>query len=263
MIRQTGIAAIVWGCLTIGTAQVARGQGRVIQGRVSDSTGMAVSYAGIYERSVGRIAATDSGTFRLELKGKGRLRLEVRRIGFRPATIDLPAGGDTLIGIVMSPVENMLPSMVIQVARTLRGLESRGFYRRMQERERGVNVGHFITIEDIERRNPYRFTQMLDNLPGVRIIRLPVDQTNCLTDHDPACRVPVSVSSGCAMTVYLDGQRLNPLGGDACQAFARGVDELVQSQHIAGIEVYSSAGRVPAEFQSMVGRGGAILIWTR
>ena len=263
MMKRIGAATVLWSVLTMATAGGLHAQGRVIQGRVSDSTGMAVAYAGIYERSIGRVAASDSGSFRLQLKGSGRARLEVRRIGFKPATIDVPAGGDTVLAIVMSPVENQLPNMVIQVARTLRNLENRGFYRRMQDRERGVNVGHFITIEDIERRNPYRFTQMLDNLPGVRVIRLPVDYTNCLTDQDPACRVPVSVSSGCAMSVYLDGQRLNPLGGDACQAFARGIDELVQSQHVAGIEVYSSGGKVPPEFQSMVGRGGAIVIWTK
>ncbi|HSA57306.1 MAG TPA: carboxypeptidase-like regulatory domain-containing protein [Gemmatimonadaceae bacterium] len=231
---------------------------RVIHGRVTDPTGAPVTFAGVYA-SGARVVANDTGYFRLEARARDVIRLDVRRIGFKAAQLVVPAGGDTTVVVTMEPVEQMLESVRVQANQTIRTLATRGFYRRLHDQERGINSGVFITVDDIDRRKPHRITQMFEGLQGVRIVRVGGE---CLMEHDPRCRAPVN-SSGCAMAVYLDGRRLNPMRQESCESYAVGIDELALSTHVAGIEVYSRSGKVPPEYQSLVGRGGAILIWTR
>ena len=74
--------------------------------------------------------------------------------------------------------------------------------------------------------------------------------------------------NNCPMTVIVDGNRLNRLGGGeknevGAVSWATGIDDLVSPGSIAGIELYTSAGRVPPEYQRLIGNCGVILIWTK
>jgi len=137
-------------------------------------------------------------------------------------------------------------------------LELHGFYRRMQDRENGVNTGVFIRQEEIERRNPSRFTQLLEGIPSMRLIR----SGACGTLW--RCYAPRG-ADGCYMSVFLDGHRLNPLHVPPHENpwLRRDFpDELISPGGIAGIEVYARVNQAPPQYQGLAGCG-VILVWTK
>jgi hypothetical protein len=196
--------------------------------------------------------------------------VQIRRLGFVPAQVKLEAGGDTSLLVHLIPTAQALAETMVAVSQAYRSLELNGFYRRLQDKEKGINAGHFITLEEIEQRKPYRVTHLFDGLAGVKMQRIISASRGgpetCLR-LDPECIAP-SGSNNCAVTVYLNGMRLNALRGPKSgeigeMSWASGIDNLVSWSAVSGIEVYSSASRIPPEYQRMSGLCGAILIWTK
>lgn len=220
--------------------------------------GQPVPYANVGVNGVRRMA-DDSGRLAIDIAPPQRLVLDVRRIGFRPRHVEVDAIGDSTVAIELEPSVQHLAGSTITAAQPRKSLELSGFYRRSQDREKGINAGTFLTEEDIERRNPHRITQMFEGLPSVAVRK---KTAGCLTDHDRRCWAPVG-RGNCAMTVYLDGRRLNSIRVRDELAYAVGMDEIVLPTHVAGIEVYASAGRAPPEYQSLAGFCGVILLWTK
>jgi hypothetical protein len=186
------------------------------------------------------------------------ITLEVRRFGFKPQQVTVPRGtADTSITVLLVPIAHTLPEAVVEAERN-HNLELRGFYRRLADREKGVNSGQFITQEEIMRRNPARFTLLVEAISGVHVRRF--GNCNILV----RCWIPQG-SGGCFMSIFLDGVRLNRLRFDPKEnpwektAYP---DEMLSPSSIAGIEVYTTAGRVPPEYKALAGCG-AILVWTR
>jgi outer membrane cobalamin receptor len=131
-------------------------------------------------------------------------------------------------------------TQVVRAQQQVRVLETRGFYSRMLDKERGALVGEFVMPEEIEMRSPQRVTQLLEQRSGIQVRRMGSCQviTTCYR---------VMGQGGCAATVYLDGQRLNRLGTAASDASgAPAIDELIPVTAVSAIEVYprgSSARR--------------------
>ena len=55
------------------------------------------------------------------------------------------------------------------------------------------------------------------------------------------------------MPIYIDGMRL----------FGQTLNDAIHPSDIGGIEVYSSAARLPAQFRGVDAGCGVILVWTR
>jgi hypothetical protein len=257
---------------TLGFAvTTVQGQGtdrRLLRGSVVDTAGVPVPFANLLQSGGRRVFADDSGRFTAELRARDRVTFDVRRIGYRPSALVVPPGNDTVVTVVLVPTAVELEGRVVTGTPEAPGLRMAGFYRRLQDREKGINAGHFLTAEDIERRKPTRITQMLEGLPGVRVMRFRMSLgkmstgSECMSQSDPRCWVPVGAGN-CPMMVYVDGRRLNTLRTHSSDAWAFGVDEVALPTHVAGIEVYSTAGRVPPEYQLLSGTCGAVLIWTK
>ncbi len=232
---------------------------RVISGAVTDSGGNYIPYATL---QVGREfgALTDTrGRFELRIPPGIVAKIDVRRIGFLPAHVELPPGSDTTLVIRLAGLALPLAAQRIEAAR-VRTLESRGFYARMAERQQGSNSGEFVTPEEIEQRNASRPTQLLDAHHGVLVRRS--GSCNIMV----RCWAPFG-PDGCMATIYLDGVRLNPLG-EATSSFRRQVepiylDDLINPSTIAGIEIYARGVRAPAHYQALNGNCAIVLIWTR
>jgi hypothetical protein len=243
---------------------------RLVRGAVTDTSGIGVPYVNIRtgrEMSV----SDDSGRFSMTLRDRKTTRLEFRRIGYLPVDAQLVAGGDTALSVTLIPSPRLLPAAAVQVSERIRTLERRGFYRRMAEREKGVNTGHFITAEEIEIRNfPTKVTALFEGITSVRI-----------HTSDRGLRTPMG-TGGCVMTTYLDGVRLvayaqqrlsEPTGFYDRQKLGpprsepspgnSGLDGLIHTGSVAGIEVYPRGNQAPPQFQSLNGNCGVILIWTR
>ena len=261
MILHTVVRAAALG-VVLSTAVHA--QGRAIHGVVVDSAGQPVSYANIIATgSQRRIAAGPDGAFRLAMDSSAKREIEVRRIGYQPVTVRLDAWPDTALRVVMVAATRTLSTITVAVERSA-SLAMRGFYERLNDVERGINYGYFITPEEIERRKGSRPTDLMAGLPSIRVRRV--------RTGDPRFPGPldrqgweVQGQGSCRMEVYIDGIRLaTPTKWkqqlDESHMF---LDELVAMNTIAGIEVYPRSVQAPPKYQSMNGLCGVILIWTK
>ena len=244
--------------LAVSTGAAGAQGTRVITGIVRDTSGVPIPYVSI--RLDARLVATDdSGRFRLQVDPSKRLTLQIRRLGFAPTDLRIEAGTDTTVVLALIALTQTLPGRTVATTSVYRSLELHGFYRRLRDKESGINAGHFISVDDIEQRKPPRVTHLIDGLGGVRMARTGFGSSACLIPNSD-CIAPVGPNN-CPITVYLNGTRLNPVR--ASNSFATGIDDLVGWSAVAGIEIYSSAGRVPPEYQRLSGTCGAILIWTK
>jgi hypothetical protein len=221
---------------------------RTVSGVVMDSSRMRLAYANL---TVGqtRTISDDSGRFVLRAVSREPFRFLVRRIGFHVTEVSLPAGADTAISVVMAQSAVRLSTVTV-VAPGSAKLETRGFYDRMRDVERGINRGYFVTPEDLEQRRPNFITQMFEGYPSIRVSRRIGGEMYA----------EILGTGNCRMTVYLDGIRivgkLNPRAEDP-------VNMMVKPNEIAGAEIYPRGVGAPPQYQSLNGACGIVLIWTK
>lgn len=199
------------------------------------------------------------GRFLLTDIPAGSRRLEVSLLGYatRSDSVHVPPGSLlTLdIGLTVEPVR--LPPITVSVEARNLDLELVGFYER-RARERGV----FFTQEAIEERNAASVVDMFEGLPGVRIvIEQGIRRAVALTGrramsliYDPR----TDPSTPCYPAVWLNGMPVHHGATDE-PAF---LDNLTTPGDVAGIEIYSSAARIPVQY-NVAGACGVIVIWTR
>jgi hypothetical protein len=79
---------------------------------------------------------------------------------------------------------------------------------------------------------------------------------------EPQARTIVLGRGGCAMTVLVDGQRINLDLTKLERAVP--IDELVSGRTVAAVEIYPSTANAPSELIPLTGGGscGIIAIWT-
>ena len=223
----------------IGGAQAFGG----LRGMVRDSLGGGVTGAQVALEGATSRAVTDAaGEFRFSRLPPGDVVVNVRRLGYKPASARsrIESGTDTRIELELSPIAARLP--VIEVRGKGQVYDSRlaGFNTR---REKGV--GHFVTRERLDALSSARFVDVLREIPGVRMRTL----------------------RGGVTTVSLRGARCSPLvfiDGFAATAGAFDLD-MIDLASVEGIEVYSGVASLPAEFQSVRGLEscGVIAVWSR
>lgn len=218
---------------------VAAEPGRRITTR-SDADGWYVACGVPMGRSV-RVAAEaatgGAGSGRAAFREEPALaRIDVR---LQPRALAGPVDPDSVI--TLDPIVAAVPP------RGMFGLA--GFHRRKEQ-----GIGRFIDRQDIEDRNPVRLTDLLREVPGLRLL---CDPGACKIQFERA-KPPLGLSD-CPVLYFVDGTPF-PM------TFP---DEYLAPDHIEGIEVHTSA-TVPAEYNRMVGstetgspRCGVILIWTR
>lgn len=216
-----------------------------IRGVVRDSSGRAI--IGVQVALPGsslRIETDDEGEFELGKIRPGMLTMRFLRLGYRPDTVSLLvlAGRIVPLDVTLSMLPRQLSPVVVQGRSDLTGWR-REFYHR-----RDMGGGHFITRDDIEKRNPGYMTDMFRSLPGVQIrpgqgiirnqVRFRGNQT-------------------CAPLTWLDGA---PLASGEFD-----LDALVPNS-IEAIEIYPGS-TVPPRFAVSPGIGqrtcGAIVMWSR
>lgn len=248
--RYSG-AALLSGVLVSLSAGVVQAQDghRVLRGQVRDSREIPVGYARVHVSPLLSTVTDDSGYFALRRAPRRQFGVDVRRMGFRSERITIPGGSDTTVVIVLHPLAQSLEATVIQAQRLAVGLERRGFYERLRDSERGIGRGTFFTSEDLERRGALRVTEMMADVPGVRV------RKTCLRSD---CNLPVGTGD-CPLTVYLDGGRLTSASGRPTGL----IDELVGVHSVAGVEVYPRALNAPLKYPSVSGTCGVIVIWTK
>lgn len=216
---------------------------RTLTGYVRDAEGVPLSGATIEIAGTRSSATSDaSGGFRIQRAPAGRLIIQARRIGFRPAetSIQMPSSGDATLEVVMERTVPILDPVLVEGLRARSNMRLAAFYDR---REKGL--GHFFTREDIDRRSPMRTTDLLRTLPGVRLRTI-----------DASRSVVFFRGSSCPPMVYIDGSPMNAGYFDP---------DLITVNSIEGIEVYPGPSTVPPQFTEsrQMGSCGVIVIWSR
>ncbi|WP_420633958.1 carboxypeptidase regulatory-like domain-containing protein [Candidatus Palauibacter sp.] len=253
--------------LVFGKIRTGRLIGQVLDGRTHQP--VATAAVSVAERE--EAAETNRrGRFVLSGLPVGDYELSVRHLGYAPLThpVTVRRGLTTEVEVDLSPDPVALEPLVATVTRPRR-LEINGFYERKYWGEL-VAGGTFFTAEDIERRSPLRITHMIADAPGVRL-------ANCdMRGH--GCKLYSTTKSrgfsnqGCKLNIYLDGniairgskERWSLTSGGGTDVNPReSINDLVLPTEIAGIEVYTGAGSLAAEFGGPDSRCGAVAIWTK
>lgn len=209
---------------------------------VSAETGEPLPRAQVYLDSLRRGVITDSaGRFRLPDVPAGVRTVRVRLIGFASAATQVELRRDVITDVTFLLDREALwvEELTVTVPRGSAGkLDRVGFERR---KSRGVGV--FVTPEQIERLNPDNPSDLLRNLPGVRVGRpvLGRSRVQVVRGHNE-----------CSPMIYLDGQK------------ARGlyIDQL-RKEDVLALEVYRGASEIPAEFAFQLNGCGVVVVWTQ
>lgn len=213
-----------------------------VKGVVRDSSGVAVEGAQVFVTGSPMRGETDAeGVFILAKAAAGPMTVHVRRIGFTPDSqvVNILAGSNVDAEFRLRRLAVELTPVVVLGRKELTGRMA-GFYQRMSR-----GHGHFITREAVERRNPSNMTDLFRMIPGARV------ETRGFN------RQVRFRGSRCAPLTWLDGSPL----------YAGEFDlDSVDPRSFEGIEIYSGAASVPAEFQgnrSLSSACGTVILWSR
>lgn len=211
---------------------------------VVDSLGRSVSGAELtVEGTTVRGVTDERGEIRFTSVRGGPATIRVRRLGFRPAAVDIIVDQRVPVTsiVTLSQIPQRLATIVVKGGTNYTGRMA-GFYQR-----RDLGIGHFVSRERLEHDNPSQLTDIFRRLPGVQIT-----STRFIRN---AIRFRGN-GGGCWPLVWLDGAPLPTAEFD--------LDFLTPSS-IEGIEVYSGISQIPPQFMGSRGLGscGVIVVWSR
>jgi protocatechuate 3,4-dioxygenase beta subunit len=241
------------------SSSVAAGSGTAsLRGTVVGGDGRPMRDAVVSVLGTPRSAHTDgAGAFRIDHIPAGTRTIEVRAIGLLPMTVSMDfatnAARDTTLSLSrqaqpLKPVavkgSAILPSWMVRS-----GFET----RRLQ------GMGAFVTEQDIARHG---FSDLISVLQGVRGVNVQWGGTGKTGGISFPLPYLLGVSSlqgslRCRPNFFLDGAPFP-------RSDFKGLSSIVQPGQIKGIEVYSSPGTIPAQYDLTSSTGcGSIVIWTR
>lgn len=259
--RPAGTAAVLCQLAALvllpatGTAQHASIDA-TIHGRViEEGTEQPISDAWVrlldaQRRTLGSIRTDDEGRFSFTRVNPGPLAFRVARIGFREITTPYwrVASGESLAVTVRLDVTAVLlaPLEITGLTRS-RSPMLAAFYNRL-DRQLG---GTFFSREDIERRRPAQVTDLLVDVPGLRLQGGSTIGSRIVTFDRT---LPGTGGGACPVQVYVDGMQAK---GEVW------LNDLASPAGLEGMEVYKGLATVPPEFHTPEARCGVIALWTR
>jgi hypothetical protein len=191
-----------------------------------------------------------NGLFRLQAPEPGSYYVLTEALGYQPiidGILDLDEGGSISVELWVRPKPIVLDSMLVAVERVMifQQLETVGFNERQ-----ATGFGHFITPEEIQRRNPTYMADLFRNTPGISLVG-----GGSFTGTDVLFRNASVRGGDCSPQVYVDGVLANTSFG--------GLESVVDINQIAAVEVYTRASNVPSQWGGTNAGCGVLLIWTR
>lgn len=199
--------------------------------------GAQLSILGTTQRAV----TDERGSFEITGLAPGTFTLEARFLGFAPkdVAVDLVAHRTRYVAVVMDQPVVALQAVTIYGHPTAR--DPNGFYERVKS-----GMGRYFTRQDIERRNPFRLSDMFTAMAGVSVYQVGAFGHRVVMGG--------GAHGNCVPTVYVDGVRLAMAGeGD--------IDSILPTYEVAGIEVYRNDLEAPPQYRASSGCG-SIVIWT-
>jgi Carboxypeptidase regulatory-like domain/TonB-dependent Receptor Plug Domain len=244
--RSSGVRLFVPVLLLPALVRLASAQSvGAISGTIRDSAGAPIpSVEVVLLQRPGAVYTDSLGTFRFTEVPSGKRALHFRRLGFEPKSLDADISqGQTLaLSVVLDPFATEIEGMTVEEATRRRQLLS-DFYDR---KSRGF--GHFITRDDIDKRNPMNLSDMMRMVPGAKLVPMQGTTQAALRFNR------AQIGRDCPPQYWVDGVK----------AFNLNIDDIVP-QDVEGIEIYPGASTVPPQFNTREGTTicGVVLIWTR
>jgi hypothetical protein len=227
------------------TSTVARGTAR-LSGVVRAPNGSPLPGARLSLRGTTTESTADAqGAYSLSGLPAGTQTLDARAIGYIPiaVSVDLYSNRPVTQDVRFDESARVLETVNV----TAQQLYSRSEQEFLDAKKRGF--GYFLDREQIERRNPFRTSDLLRAIPGVNI-----QQGNTGSGTSITMRGMASAVGNCQPAVIVDGMRFM---GDAGE-----IDVLSNPSDIQGMAIYRGPSETPVEYQGM-NTCGAIVIWTR
>lgn len=217
-----------------------------ISGTVKDSAGTPIPGVEVVLLQLKGFARSDSlGVFRFTSVPTGNRQLHFRRLGFAPKSIDakVAEGQDLALSVVLEASATEIEGMTVEELTHRRQMLS-DFYDRSAR-----GFGHFVTREQIEKRNPMNLSDMMRMIPGARLVPIRGTSYSALRFN----RAQMG-NRDCPPQYWVDGVK----------AWNLNIDDIVP-QDVEGIEIYSGASTVPPQYNTKEGTTicGVVLIWTR
>ena len=192
-----------------------------------------------------RTVAGEDGRFRISVPAGERLRLGAEHLGFEtwetaPFTLEPDAELEIVIQMQVAPIP--LDALEVEARRRRTTQRLADFRRRSEIRAFG---GYFMVEEDIARRPAARPSFLPLQFPGMTVAPMagPFDRWIVMTGD-------------CVATVFVDGVRIDQ--GNVS------VDDYLELDRIAGVEVYPRGMTVPPQYQDALRRDcGTVLYWTK
>jgi len=205
-------------------------------------------------RLVASVTTDKAGRFVIVAPQPGRYFLEAEHLAYEAVSdgpFQVVKGRDVAIELEMEPKPIAVDGLDVAAEgrrRRQTKLEAVGFFER-----RAMSFGHFITREQVERRNAARVTELLQMVPSVRL----ESTGDPFTPFTPMIRGN-RANRACLPRVFMDGVPVNygipPWGAP--------FDDLIRPWEVEGIEVYSTA-EIPPQYLGTGAACGVILIWSR
>ena len=216
----------------------------VLIGKVTDSLGVGLAGAelSLFHSDKIHTITGDSGDFRIAGLPPGTNVFNVRRLGFEPASFTalLKPGKTHRATLKLSATAHELPT--VSVADTA----VKSHWLDQFERRRGTNPGVFFSRADIEKKSARMGTDIVRNVPGIRLV--PVR-------GGAGYKVTMNRGAGTRTCYPQMFYHNTPYSGD--------LDDFV-ADDIEALEVYVGVSEIPPELDKG-GKGicGAIVVWTR
>lgn len=246
----------------------ARGQS-IVGVVVEDSTFIPIGTVKVQLRTTGgslvNTVQTDSlGSFTLPAQKAGRYQLHVTHPSyaeFRSDTISLRRDEVIAIELRLAATAIAIKPLIVQSRAKDRLF---GFH----DRSARGGFGSYITRKEIDTRQGARATGLLREIPGVELIQTPESSRPLLeapaasdtvrSDVPRRTTTMITMRGGagrCLPAIFMDGIVMQ-------QYPQSGIDELLQTNNLEGVEVYRGLAGVPDQFQT--GNScGVVAFWTR
>ena len=201
-----------------------------------------------------QVTTDDEGRFRLQAPGPGHFYLIADALGYKrtlDGILELEEGARISVDFFLLPEPIGLDSLSVEAERQriTRHLEGQGFYDRKAQ-----GFGHFITTEEIEKRNIRDFGRLFQRIP-VEVVGGFGNTILSIRGKCPRRSFPA---------VYVD-DALVDLRWDRPLALKGALEEVVGVSDILAVEVYTGPASTPLQWSgtSIKRSCGVIVIWTK
>jgi hypothetical protein len=187
----------------------------------------------------------DRGAFTISGAPGGTQSLLVRAVRYAPEqrTVDLLGETSLSIEVRLTNLKTVLDTIRVTASRVY-SADKIGF-----EQRRKSGFGSYFDTTDVARVRPHEVTRLLYSMNGVQVVGSGFNQRILMR----------GVMDLCEPSIVIDGVRLPDLTG-------ADLNMMVSPEEVAGMEVYTSAGAVPAQFKGLSQasmRCGAVVVWTK